>query len=188
MKKLLLLIAILVPALLFAQSTPPIAADTGRFVLPTGGAAAGAHAAGDVVGPSLTAASCPLIKLNSASRSSTGLYGGYITGIKIVTDSATTGSLTITFVKDTAGMTYMADNAAYAPTGEQGTKVLATETISFSTQGTSGSSRAIAEGTCLRSYTVKSGQSAIYMRISCAVATTFKYGGIIWYEVTYDRN
>ena len=163
--------------------------DTGNIALPTGGV--GAHSAGDVIAQSLTASACPLVQLDSASRNNHGFgagSGGYITYVKVEADTATSGTVLATFYKDTLGMTYFADNAAFAPTFAMGRYVIGTVSLTFSTQGSSGGSRAIAESSCLIPYRVKAGQVCVYMRLSCVTAVTLKYVGNVWYGVSFDRN
>ena len=168
-----------------------IKSDTVSISLPTGGAAAPLHAIGDVVGQSLTAGSCYLLKLPNAARNTNGSgagSGGYITHIYVETDSIPAGTILATLETDTAGMTYIADNAAFAPTYNMGKNVVGTVVLSFTTQGTNGTGRSMAEASCLIPYTCIAGSQALYLRISCITAVTFKYGGSLFFRVSYDRN
>jgi hypothetical protein len=166
--------------------------DSAAFSLPSGGASAALHAIGDVVAPSLTAASCPAIFLPTAARTTTGSgpgSGGYITYFALLVDSAiNAGTVQATFTEDTVGMSYIADNAAYARTMPMGRKTIGTATVNFTGQGTSGASCSFAEANCMIPYRTKAGSAGIYMRLSAVTAVTFKYGGTIWYKVSYDRN
>jgi hypothetical protein len=173
------------------NSIDNIKSDTVSMSLPTGGAALPLHAIGDVVGQSLTAASCPLLKLPNAARNTNGSgagSGGYITHIYVEADSIPAGIILATIIKDSTGMTYMADNAAYAPTYNMGKNVVDAVPLSFTAQGTNGTGKIIASASCLIPYTCIAGSQALYLRISCITAVTFKYGGSLFIRITYDRN
>jgi hypothetical protein len=188
MKRILYLLTLIVIVftLNFGQSTQPLACDTGSIKLPTLGTAA--HSAGDVIDSSLTAVNCKMIKLTKAARNRLG-SGGYITSIVLTTDSAlSAGTVHVDFYTDSTGMTYIADNAAYAQTFVMARKQIGYDTVVFSITGSSGSGRSVAQKICKIPYICSSSTTAIYMHLSCESDVTLKLGGTLWYKITYDRN